>query len=91
MTAPTTGPQSEPRPPRIAISTIQTPNVDPANASSLGSMKPARLPTGPPASPRKNAATHHATTLERVVCRPIASALPSSSRIAFRTSPKRRA
>src|SRR5258708_32818752 len=63
ITAPSTGPHSAPLPPSIAISTIHTPNVAPAKATSRGSTKPIRLPTGPPVSPRKNALMHHAVVL----------------------------
>lgn len=61
--APITGPQIVPLPPRIAISTIQIPKVAPANAVSVGSMNPIKLPTPPPIRPRKNTETDHETVL----------------------------
>src|SRR5947208_1376058 len=53
-----TGPQIVPLPPRIAISTIQTPKEAPAKATSRGSMKPMIWPISPPARPRMDAAMH---------------------------------
>ena len=87
--APMTGPHSVPFPPRIAINTIQTPIVEPENATSMGSMKRLTLPRMPAAMPRNSPDIVQAMTLIRLVGRPMASALSSSSRMAFTARPKR--
>ena len=54
---------SVPLPPRIAISTIQTPKVAPAKAVSRGSTKPSILPMAPPTRPSTKAAMVQAVIL----------------------------
>ena len=57
------------------MSTIQTPKVAPAKATSRGSMKPIMLAASPPEIARKKADRLQAKILIGVVRSPIASAL----------------
>ena len=82
-----TGPQRVPLPPNRAIATIKIPKVGVGNATSMGSINPTMFPKTAPIQPMKKAAIAHPNCLYLKVGIPIASALSSSSRIAFMANP----
>src|ERR671911_253391 len=87
ISAPTVGPNRCRTPPSRAIITMFAPTM--IEKTKIGSRLPNHMPYRPPATPVKPAESANTATLYAVVGTPSASALSSSSRMAFSPAPNR--